>query len=160
MSIVPLMINNYHLIDIMDPVAASQCVTDEDKISKSIHLQMYPSEVYLTSETYSKDTERTANYELESITLVNRKSKPEFTWDCIKAEYVQKLFEFLSYKYNFKNEEGNIVPEKAPTFDISYVDFVGIRTIKSYLGQTIEGTLEENAGILYWRNFRLAFPEL
>lgn len=156
----PLKINNYHLIDIMDPIAAASCNNDDEKIAKSIQLQMYPSEVALISETYSKDTERTANYELENITLVNRKAKPEFTWDCIKADYIKKLFEFLSYKYNFKNSKGDIIPENAPVFDVTYYDFVGWRTIKSYLGQTIDGTLEENAGVLYWRNLRIAFPEL
>lgn len=160
MSVIPLKINGYHLIDIMDPNEAAKLSNDSDKVTRSIELQMYPSEVYLTSETYSKDTERTANYELNKITLVNRKSKPEFTWDCIKAIYVQRLFEFLSYKYNFKNSSGDIVPEDAPTFNITYNDFIGTRTIKSYLGQTIEGTLEEIAGSLYWRGLRIAFPEL
>lgn len=159
MSVI-LKINDYDLIDIMAPEDAIKCHTEEEKFEASILLQLYPSEVYLTSETYSKDTERTANYEMEQVTLVNRKSKPEFTWDCIKAVYVRRLLNFLSYKYNFKNAEGDIVPEKAPTFKVEYNDFIGVRVITSYLGQTIEGTLEDNGGTLYWRDFRIAFPEM
>lgn len=157
---IPIKINGKHLIEIMAPDIADALYDDISKVSKSIELQMYPSEVYLTSETYSKDTERTANYELDKVILVNRKAKPEFTWDCIKAEYVQKLFNFLGYKYDFKNTEGDIVPEDAPTFLITYIDLLGSRNATCYLGQTIEATLEENAGVLYWRNLRIAFPEL
>ena len=47
----------------------------------------------------------------------------------------------------------------APVILIAYRDFTGTRTIATYLGQTIEGTLLEYEGTLYWENFRVAFPE-
>ena len=120
---------------------------------------MFPTEVALTSETYSRDAERTADYELEQLQLVNRKSKPEVTWSLIKYEYVQNLFAELGYHYDFKNSQGIVIPEDAPTISITYYDFVGIRTIDTYLGQTIEGTLVEYDGEMYWENLRIAFPE-
>jgi hypothetical protein len=120
---------------------------------------MFPTSVDLTSETFSRDSGRTADYELKYLTIVNRKSKPQFTWDIIKAEYVEKLLTFLNYSYDFKNAAGEIVPIDAEDINITYKDFIGMRTIVSYLGQTIEGTLEEYNGNLYWRNFRIAFPE-
>ena len=47
----------------------------------------------------------------------------------------------------------------AETIVITYYDFVGMREINAYLGQTLEGTLTEYNGQLYWENFRIAFPE-
>ena len=120
---------------------------------------MFPTSVGAISETYSRDAERTADYELENLTIVNRKAKPEFTWQLIKAEYVVNLLSFLGYTYDFKDFEGVVVPREADTIVITYIDFIGIRTINSYLGQTIEGTLVEYEGVLYWENFRIAFPE-
>ena len=54
---------------------------------------------------------------------------------------------------------GEIQPEEAPNIAITYNDFTGIRTIQTYLGQTIDGTLVEYDGVLYWEGFRIAFPE-
>lgn len=160
---IPLKINNKHLIEIFEPEIAATLLTDEAKVAKSIEMQMYPSRVNLTAETYSKDAERTADYELEDLVLVNRKSKPEFTWDVIKAEYVKKLLAYLQYKDNYK-VDGDIVPIDAPTYSIEYWDFVGTKTITAYLGQTIEAELKEymvnNVMTLYWEDFRIAFPEV
>ena len=160
---IPLKINNKHLIEIFEPEIAATLPTDAAKEAKSIEMQMYPSRVSLAAETYSKDAERTADYELEDLVLVNRKSKPEFTWDVIKAEYVKKLLAFLQYKDNYKVDD-DIVPVDAPTYSIEYWDFVGTKTITAYLGQTIEAELKEymvdNKMTLYWEDFRIAFPEV
>ena len=157
---IPLKINNKHLIEIMDPTTAASLPTDAAKIAKSLELGMYPSEVKLTSETYSKDAERTANYELEDLVLVNRKDKPEFTWDYIKASYVENLLAYLGYHFNFKIT-GSVVPENAPVYVIEYKSLIGMRAINAYLGQTISATLIETTdGEQYWTDFRIAFPEV
>lgn len=156
---IPLKINHTHLCQIFEPELDIAGWSDDAIQSYSISKMMFPTSVALTSETYSRDAERTADYELEHLTLINRKTKPEFVWGLIRREYVEKLMQFLNYTYGFKNAEGYIVPVDAPTYVISYLDFTGTRTINSYLGQTIEGTLEEYEGVQYWRDFRIAFPE-
>lgn len=156
---IPLKINNTHLCQIFTPDLNITGWSEEEIQEYSISKQMFPTEVGLTSETYSRDAERTADYELEDLTIVNRKAKPEFTWSLIAAEYVEALMGFLSYTYVFKDAAGDIVPRSAPDYLITYKDFTGIRTIHAYLGQTIEGTLVEYDGVQYWENFRIAFPE-
>lgn len=156
---IPLKINNKHLYQIMDPEHYDSSWTDAEVISKSIQKQMFPIEVFLTSETYSRDAERTADYELENLTLVNRKAKPEFTWTLIRYTYVQNLFAELNYTYDFMDADNVIIPREAPNIAITYYDFTGIRTIQTYLGQTISGTLREYNGELFWENLRIAFPE-
>ena len=161
---IPLKINGKHLIEIFEPGLAATLPTDAEKVAKSIELQMYPTKVTLYAETYSKDAERTANYELEDLVLVNRKSKPEFTWDIIKASYVQKLLAFLNYKNSYYNNDNEIVPVDAPIYSIEYYDFVGTVTIKAYLGQTMQADLQEymvnGVMTLFWEDFRIAFPEV
>lgn len=156
---IPLKINNTHLCKIFEPDLDISTWDDATIQEYSIDKCMFPTEVFLTSETYSRNAERTANYELQNLTLVNRKAKPEFTWSLIAAEYVEALMSFLQYSYNFTGTDDNIVPVEAPEILITYKDFVGIRTISAYLGQTIDGTLVEYDGKQYWQNFRLAFPE-
>lgn len=156
---IPLKINGKHLCEIFDPSLDISTWTDQQIIDYSIGKQMFPTEVQNTSETYSRNTERTADYELKQLVLVNRKAKPEFTWRLIHATYVENLMRFLGYNYNFKNDEGAINPKEAPTYSIEYYDYVGMRTINTYLGQTIEGTLVEYQSGLFWENFRIAFPE-
>lgn len=167
---VPFKLNGKHLYQIMltlpEIVDLAQKIgkaesewTDEDINALSVDLGLYPTSVVLTSETYSRNTSRTANYELENIQIVNRKAKPEFTWDIIKAQYVASLMRELSYTYGFKNSSGDIVPQDSPILTVTYQDFVGMRTINAYLGQTIDGTLEKYNDNLYWRGFRIAFPE-
>ena len=158
MTFIPLKINSKQLCEIFTPEAVTQ-MDDAAKMEYSLRNQMFPTEVNNTSETYSRDAERTADYELEDLLIVNRKTKPEFTWQLIKAEYVQKLLSFLNYHYNFKNASGDIIPEDAPNIEIIYYDFVGTRIINTYLGQTISGTLVVYNDTLYWENFRIAFPE-
>lgn len=156
---IPLKINNKHLCEIIEPDRDISGWTDERIQEYSISCQMYPTEVALVSETYSRDAERTADYELENLTIINRKAKPEFTWGLIRADYVYELMKFLQYTYDFKGADGDIIPEESPDILIEYWDFIGYRKIHTYLGQTIEGTLVEYEGVLYWENFRLAFPE-
>lgn len=156
---IPLKINNTHLYQIFNPTGFNPAWTEEEIQYYSIKEMMLPTAVGLTSETYSRDAERTADYELEYLTLVNRKAKPEFTWSLIKASYVERLMAFLEYHYNFKDFTDIVVPQDAPNYSITYKDFTGMRTINSYLGQTIEGTLVEYEGEQYWENFRIAFPE-
>lgn len=156
---IPLMINGTHLCQIFEPTLNVTSWSEQDIIDYSISKRMFPTEVKLTSETYSRDAERTADYELEYLNLVNRKAKPEFTWDLLKKDYAINLMQFLKYTYDFKNEEGVITPREAEQFTITYLDFIGIRTITAYVGQTLEGTLVEYDGIQYWQNFRIAFPE-
>lgn len=156
---IPLKINDTHLCKIFEPTLDITTWTEQEIIDYSIRNQMFPTAVVLTSETYSKNATRTANYELQNLTLVNRKAKPEFTWRIIKASYVANLMNFLNYTYNFKNDEGDIVPYEAEIIKVEYRDFTGLRTINAYLGQTIEGTLTEYEGKLYWENYRIAFPE-
>lgn len=130
--------------------------TDIDHVS--IGERLYPTQVSVTSETYSRDADRTADYELEELTLVNRKAKIELEWDALDYDHATRLMSFLNYGYDFK-VDGVIVPIAAPTFTVTYYDFIGQRIMNTYLGQTITGTLEEYEGSKYWRNFRLAFPE-
>lgn len=156
---IPLKIQDTHLCQIFEPELDISGWSDDDIQQYSISKLMFPTQVGLVSETYSRDAERTADYELEYLTLVNRKAKPEFSWNLIKATYVEALMRFLNYTYNFKDSEGIVIPQEAPDIIVTYKDFIGIRTIKAYLGQTIEGTLVEYEGIQYWENFRIAFPE-
>lgn len=137
-------------------------MTAQQIVDYSIQNQMYPTEVSLVSETYSRDSERTANYELVNLTLVNRKAKPEFTWEIIRAAYVENLLAFLDYKYDFASVvEGEtiITPKEAEIISVGYYDMIGLRTINAYLGQTINGTLCSINEVLYWKEFRIAFPE-
>lgn len=161
---IPLKINNKHLVEIFEPEIAATLLTDEAKIAYSIRNQMYPSSVNVEAETYSRDAERTADYELEDLILINRKVKPTFTWDVIKASYVAKLLEYLQYEVSYKDDQGDIVPKDAPTYSITFYDFTGIRTIDVYLGQSLSSELKEylveNEATLYWEDFRIAFPEV
>lgn len=156
---IPVMINHKHLCQIFEPSLDISDWTDSDIQEYSISKIMFPTAVALTSETYSRDAERTADYELEHLMLVNRKSKPEFSWQLIRDDYVRNLMSFLNYTYEFKNTDGIVIPKEAQDIYITYRDFIGDRTIIAYLGQTIQGTLVEYEGILYWENFRIAFPE-
>lgn len=160
------------LWEIMEP-KNSYGSTIEEKIAYAQKRGMFPSEVKLTSETYCRDAERTANYELENITNVNAKAKPEFTWSLIKATYVRRLLNFLGFTYNYKDINDDVQPQLATTIKVTYMDFNGTRTINAYLGATIEGTLKElvtqeydeqnkvmiNVRTQYWEDFRIAFPE-
>ena len=156
---IPLIINGKSLYEIFEPDSYDATWNEQELILASLAKHMFPSEVGLVAETYSRDADRTADYELENLTIVNRKAKPEFTWGLIKADYVSNLLNFLKYTYNFKNEEGVVIPIEAEDITVTYRDFTGLRTIVAYLGQTIEGTLIEENGVLYWENFRIAFPE-
>lgn len=161
---IPLKINGKQLVEIFEPDAAKS-LTTEDAIKRySINKQMYPTSVDVSAEVYSRDTERTANYELETLVLVNRKVKATFTWSVIKASYVKSLLEFLNYTPSFKNSDGDIVPRDADLFDITFWDLTGERTIKAYLGQTIDSELKEyiinGESVLYWEEFSIAFPEV
>ena len=158
--------NLWEIFDPNDDNHFNQLPDEQSKIELAIRLKMFPTEVKLSSETYCRDAERTANYELEKITNVNAKAKPEFTWAYLKKEYVQNLLTFLGFKYDYAqtiNNEQVIVPEEAKTIMVQYWDFIGTRTIKAYLGANMDGTLvcyEENGDYVgYWENFRIAFPE-
>ena len=155
----PLYINNKSLYEIFSPDTFDPSWSESVLAEKSAKMHMLPTEAFLVSETYSRDADRTADYELEELTIVNRKAKPEFTWDYLKADYVKNLMLFLGYTYNFFDDEGVIVPVEAEPIVVKYWDFLGFRTIKAYMGQTVEGTLVEYQGTLYWQNFRIAFPE-
>lgn len=154
-----LRINNKHLCEIFEPTLDVSSWSEEKIRAYSASKLMLPTEVTLVSETYSRDAERTADFELEHLVLVNRKAKPEFTWAYLKTEYAERLFSFLGYNYDFKDDNGTIVPRPAADIHIEYYDFVGNRTIVAYLGQTLEGTLIDYEGSQYWQNFRIAFPE-
>lgn len=154
--------NLWEIFDPQDVNGFHNLPTEQAKINKAIQLKMFPTEVKLSAETYCRNSDRTADYELEIIQNINAKAKPEVTWSLIKAEYIENLLNFLGWKYDYKQTiEGIqvIVPENAPTIMVQYYDFVGTRTIKAYTGQSIEGTLVEYEGVLYWENFRIAFPE-
>lgn len=155
---IPLKINGKQLCEIFEPEAVTG-MNNEQKKAFSLRNLMYPTSVSNVSETYSRDAERTADYELNYLLLVNRKAKPEFTWRVLSAIYVERLLKFLNYAYDFKNASGVIVPREAEDIQVEYYDFVGTRIIVSYLGQTIEGTLVEYETGLFWENFRIAFPE-
>lgn len=156
---IKLNINGKSLYEIFDPDTFDSTWDEETLVQQSIMKLMLPTEVALTSETYSRNAERTADYELGELTLINRKAKPEFSWTLLKADYVAKLLSFLEYDYSFKGDDGVIIPREAPDINVAYDDFVGERTISAYLGQTIEGTLVEYEGVKYWQDFRIAFPE-
>ena len=156
---IPLKINEHHLCQIFEPELDITDWTEKQITDYSVSKLMYPTQLDLVSETYSRNAERTADQELESLMLVNRKSSPAFTWGLIKAIYVENLLKFLNYTYNFKNSEEVIVPVEAEDIDVQYKDFIGTRDIVAYLGQTLEGSLVEYEGVQYWQNFRVAFPE-
>lgn len=156
---IPLKINNKQLCEIFQPTESFVGWTEENIKQYSLDNLMYPTRVELTSETYSRNAERTADYELGELTIVNRKAKPTFTWNLIPAEYVANLLSFINYDYQFKNNENVVIPKEAEDIQIAYRDFVGDRVINVYLGQTMDGTLVEYEGILYWQDFRIAFPE-
>lgn len=156
---IPLKINNTDLCKIFEPNLNTTGWTDEQIQDYSTSKCMFPTEVQLTSETYSRNAERTADYELENLTIVNRKAKPEFIWKLLRADYVIALMTFLGYTYDFKNTSNEVVPVEADIITVTYLDFTGVRSISAYLGQTIEGTLVEYEGVQYWENFRIAFPE-
>ena len=158
MSYIPLKINGKHLAEIFTPNEV-QGFSEEELIQYSYENLMYPTSVTLNVETYSRNAERTANYELGEFYIVNCKAKPEFEWDIIRQEYVAKLLEFVGFTHDFKDDSGEVVPQKAPTIQIEYLDFTGIRTASTYLGQTLDGTFEVMDDVLYVRNFRIAFPE-
>lgn len=167
-----LTVNNVHkeLWEIMEP-SGDYGSSIEECVDYAYKHGMFPSEVSLTSETYCRNADRTANYELEHITNVNAKAKPEFTWSLLKADYVKRLLKFLGFTYNYKDATGKINPQEATVIEVTYMDFDGMRTIKAYLGQTIEGKLIEvnetavvegvvtNTKVQYWEGFRIAFPE-
>lgn len=141
-------------IDVLPSEATSNQVN-----AFAMKYQMFPTSVNVSSETYSRDAERKANYELEDLQLVNAKSKPEFTWSFIKASYVNLLLEELQVNYVFKDEDDNFILKDAPIVLVSYWDFVGMRIINAYTGQSLSGELVEYEGELYWKDFRIAFPE-
>ena len=158
MSYIPIKINGKQLCEIFTPDKVSD-MTDAEKKAYSLLKRMYPTEVSLTSETYSRNAERTSDFELEDLLIVNRKASPVFVWDALEYKYVQALLQFLDYTYDFKNADGDVEPKKAEDIAVTYLDFIGERTINAYMGQTLEGVLEEYEGVLYVRNFRIAFPE-
>ena len=116
---IPLKINGKNLYEIFDPATFNPNWDEATLIANSISAQMFPSAVELTAETYSRDAERTADYELENLVVVNRKAKPEFTWDLIRASYVANLFNYLGYTYDFKNENDVIIPVDAPVISVT-----------------------------------------
>jgi len=142
---IPLKINGKNLCSIFEPDISFVGLSDEQMKQWSIDHQMYPSEVKVTSETYSKDAERKADFELEKVILTNAKAKPEFTWSYLRADYASRLLIYLGFTYNYKDVAGEVVPKEALPIAVTYWDFNGMRTIQSYLGQTIEGTLVEHA---------------
>lgn len=156
---IPLKINGKMLCEIFHPQVDFSSFTDDQKSQYCIDHLMQPTEVILTSETYSRDAERTADYELMELLIVNRKAKPEFVWRMLKTEYVSELLRELKYAYDFVDNRGIVTPKLSEDILITYQDFTGERTIKAYLGQTLEGTLVEYEGVTYWENFRIAFPE-
>ena len=165
---IPLKINGHNLCEIFEPDVDFSNMDEQQIIDYSIEHRMFPTSVKLDAETYCRDADRTADYELENITNINAKAKPAFTWDYLKAIYVERLLVFCGFKYNYK-VNGVIVPEEAPTLAVTYLDFIGLRTINAYLGQNLEGELTEiqefdelnrvSEKVLYWQNFRIAFPE-
>ena len=64
---IPLKINNVNLCKIFTPELSINGWTEDDIQEYSIQHQMFPTEVALVSETYSRDAERTADYELEDL---------------------------------------------------------------------------------------------
>lgn len=136
--------------------------TYQEKVDYAIRHKMYPSSVHVTGETYSRNAERMANYELEHLTLVNAKAKHEFTWDWLKYDYVKNLLDFLQFTYDYHdpNDPDTILPREAPAIAVTVYDFNGQRTFNCYIGQTIEGELKTtNDNTLYWESFRIAFIE-
>lgn len=158
MNYIPLRINGKELCEIFTPAAVAG-MTEAQREQYSIENHMYPTEVSLASETYSRNAERTADYELVNLLLVNRKAKPTFTWDLLKHEYFKALLLFLGYTYNFKDAEGVVFPVEAEAILVTYMDFIGERTIVAYLGQTIECSLIVYNDELYLQNVQISFPE-
>lgn len=165
-------INSKHLIEIMlssaelavyltkYQVESVADLTDAQILEISVDAEVYPTSVQLDTEQYSRNAERSAVYELGILEIVNCKAKPSFTWSVIKAEYVQRLMNELSFDYDFKDSNGNVIPRVANPISVTYCDFVGMRTINAYLGQTISGELiHMSNGDIYWSNFRIGFPE-
>ena len=158
MNYIPLKINGKQRCEIFEPDVASNMTTSE-MVEYSLSKHMYPTSVEVDSETYSRNAERTADYELLNLLLVNRKAKATFTWDLLEADYVKKLFQFLNYTYDFKDAEGVIVPVEAEDILITYIDLTGERTMITYLGQTIHCEFVVYDDVLYAQNLTISFPE-
>lgn len=187
-------INDKHLIEIMlssTELAVYEAKlgnkpfanwTDEEILQCSVEACVYPTEVTVDAEQYSKNAERTANYVLEDLTIVNCKSKVTFVWSYLKASYLSNLLTELEFDYDF--EINDIVYSKTPNIiTVTYWDFIGVRTINAYMGQSISGNLIQyddydtstwnsstkqwnkntstlhKGATLYWESLRLAFIE-
>lgn len=147
-----------YIWEIMDPSINWSALSLAQQVARAISLKMLPTEYKVTADTYCKDIDRTSDYELENITNINYKVKPEFTWRMIRAEYLANLLTFVNLKDDYKVE--NIVtPEAAPIIRVTFNDLMRERTIEAYLGQSIEVSFVEYDNVLYAEEVRLAFPE-
>lgn len=131
--------------------------------------KLVPTEVHVSSETYSRNLDRSADYVLSAGSMVNRKAKIELTWDLIKCSNVTTLMQNLNYAYDFVDPlTEEVVPKDLQTYKIEYKDFTGTREAIMYLGQTIEADQTEylltesgtTQAVQFWKSFRLAFIEV
>lgn len=148
-----------YIWEIMDPEFNWGSLSLDNQLKRAYENKMLPTSYKVTGETYCKDADRTANYELEKITNINYKSKPEFNWSLLKAEYFSNLLTFIQFRDNYKDQNNEIVPEEAPTIKVTFRDLLQERTIEAYLGQTIDATFKEYDNVLYVEDIRIAFPE-
>ena len=143
----------------MDPSVNWSSMSEQEQLNYAYSHKMLPETYKNNGETYCRNSDRTANNELEKIENVNYKSKVEFVWKLLKPEYLSNLLTFLQFKDNYKDANGDVQPENAPVIKVTYRDFKQVRTIEAYLGQTIEAELVEYDNVQYWEQLRLAFPE-
>ena len=150
-----------YIWEIMDPSIDWSALSLAQQVAQAISLKMLPTEYKVTADTYCKDIDRTSDYELENITNINYKVKPEFTWRMIRADYLAKLLTFVKLKDDYKvgNVENIVTPEAAPIIRVTFNDLMRERTIDAYLGQSIEVSFVEYDNVLYVEEVRLAFPE-
>ena len=73
MSQVPIKINGKQLCEIFTPESVAN-LDEANKNAYSLAYQMYPTSISLTSETYSRNADRTSDFELEDLLIVNRKA--------------------------------------------------------------------------------------
>lgn len=144
--------------EIFDPSVNWDSMTYNQQVQEAIKRLMLPTTYKINSETYCNNSDRTANYELEKIINVNYKSKPEFVWNKLPVEYLENFLSFIGFRTNYL-VDGTFITEEAPVIKVTYRDIVGVRTIRAYLGQSIEAEVVEYDGKQYYDQLRLAFPE-
>lgn len=134
-----------------------------------------PTTVDVSLNGVTSEAVRAENGVISNLKRVNNVGKVTLTWDCISIEEAEKLCTTLKINTPNIGENFEMVDLGSTTAEglpIVYHEITlrlpcGIRTVRMYVGDTIEATLEDysgdtadNVGGQYWRNFRIALVGL